>query len=76
MVEKVDTDKSAYDYIIHGKEPPPEVIEATLMRLEGLKTPHEQYRRLIIKGKSFYWPEDDAPSGFTGRKMDGGVPSK
>jgi hypothetical protein len=38
MVEKDVTEKSAYDYVIKGKEVPPEVIEATLARQQELKT--------------------------------------
>ena len=86
MKERIKTDDSAYDYVIKGKEPPLEVIEATnarqqelktfLAKLQELKTPHEQYLECIKKRVYFKWPKDDAPAEKRGQEMEGGVPVK
>ena len=84
MTERIKTDDSAYDYVIKGKEPPSDVIEATnarqqelknfLTKLKELKTPHEQYMECIKNRIYFKWPTDDGPAGKSNRGMEGGVP--
>ena len=86
MTERKITELSAYDYVIKGKDAPPEVIEATLARqqelktilakLQELKTPHEQYMECIKNKIHFLWPKDNAPSGNARRGMEGGIPVK
>lgn len=89
MTSEQITEKSEYDYIIKGKEPPKEVVEVTLLRdnnrqklrqvLDSVKgkTPHEQYLALQQNGFPIpNWPEDNEPSGIVYGGMEGGKPAR
>jgi hypothetical protein len=83
MTSELESQRSAYDYVTRGKEPPSEVVEETLNRekireilnsVKG-KTPHEQYLALLENHIPIpNWPEDNEPSGLDHGDMEGGVP--
>jgi len=85
-VERFNKYISAYDYVIKGKEVPKEVDEATIARINELKSTiakisklpniQEQYRECIRNGIPFNWPLDDHPAGKPSSTMEGGVPNK
>jgi hypothetical protein len=78
MSEIIDKVPSAYDFVIKGKEVPPNVHKATIERaaISMLKTPYEQYLYCIKHNIFFNWPEDEAPAGRPPTSMEGGVPKR
>lgn len=76
----LNLETSANYFTGNGSEPPPKTEKKNddneLNRVPTTETPWQQYRKLIESGQPIpNWPSDDMPSGMSGGRMEGGVPT-
>lgn len=80
LENRFDFGISKNNSINNAKEPIPKQEKTNedveLKRVPTTETPWQQYRKLIESGQPIpNWPSDDMPSGMSGGRMEGGIPT-